>query len=267
MDVDQIINDSLGYARSEWGKVATLGAIVIVPFILIILFFFLGVLTNNPAVIIIFSIIGILLWIIAAIFIYGYLFRIIKATIAGINDLPNFDDWEEMIMDGLKVIAVNIVYGILFGIIVAIPIVILVLIFGFLGSLFSPYAVTSPISTWGSGIIFWIMYLVIFIIYLLMIGLMLLYMILVPLGIANMASSGKIGSAFNFTEIRNKIESIRWGKAIIWAIAINFVITIAVLVSYILGLLLIGIILIPILVIPFMGIFFARSVGLLYLNN
>ena len=87
------------------------------------------------------------------------------------------------------------------------------------------------------------------------------------MGVSNMAYQDNMGSAFAISEIRERISSIRWGKAIIWVIATYFVTIIAVLVSYVLGLLLVGIILVPIIIMPFMIIFLARSTGLLYLNE
>ncbi|MEG3224225.1 MAG: hypothetical protein BME94_01545 [Methanobacteriales archaeon Met13] len=267
MDVDQIICKSLEYPRSSWGKVATLGVILIVPFLVLFLLVILGALTNNAAVTAIMAILGIFLAIIAKIVISGYLFRVIKATIAGMDDLPNFDDWGDMIVGGLKVIVVYFVYGIIFGIVAAIPIGIVILLLALSGSLSTAATLTEPLAVFGAGLFVWVMYLSIFIVYLIMLVLGVLYAISVPMAIANMAYMGNIGSAFAFSVLRQKIESIRWGKAIIWVIANYFVFIIAVLISYILGLLLVGIILVPLLVIPFLALFYNRSIGLLYRND
>ena len=43
---------------------------------------------------------------------YGYIFRIIKATLAGIDELPDFDEIGEMFVDGIKVFVVAIIYAI-----------------------------------------------------------------------------------------------------------------------------------------------------------
>jgi hypothetical protein len=42
----------------------------------------------------------------------GYVFRIIKATLAGIDELPEFDEIGAMFIDGLKIFVVGIVYSI-----------------------------------------------------------------------------------------------------------------------------------------------------------
>lgn len=268
MEVDQILTNSFGYARSGWAKVVTLGAVVFLPAILF-LFVFLGFLFNNTAVIVIMGILGFILALVASFVFYGYLFRVIRATLAGANDLPNFDDWGDMLMGGLKVLIVNVIYGLIFGILAAIPFLIFILVISMVGGSVASSVLTgtgiSTIMSYGFNV--WVLYLAIIIMYLIMMVLGILFAIMVPMGIANMAYTGHIGSALSFSEIKRRIKSIRWIKAIVWVISISFVFTVSMVISYALGLLLIGIILIPILVIPFMGIFFARSVGLLYLND
>jgi hypothetical protein len=43
----------------------------------------------------------------------GYVFRAIKWPIAGINELPDFDEWKGMFSDGFKVLVVEMVYFII----------------------------------------------------------------------------------------------------------------------------------------------------------
>lgn len=268
MDVDQIIVDALKYPTLNWGKVFTLGAFIIVPFLILFGALLLGGFINNLAITLLFIILGLIILILAMIAIYGYLFRVIKASLADINELPNFDDWGGMLVDGVKILVVNIIYGLLFGLISLIPLGIMFLAIILLGAPFYGISsVSDPANFLGAGFAFWVFYLLYFIVYLILILLMLLATILVPVAIANMAYRDDFGAAFNFSELRKKIESIRWGKAIVWAIAIYFVITLATIVAMITGLLVIGIILVPLLIIPFMAIFYARSIALLYLNE
>jgi hypothetical protein len=42
----------------------------------------------------------------------GYVFRIIKSTLVGIDELPDFDEIGDMFIDGLKIFVVGIVYSI-----------------------------------------------------------------------------------------------------------------------------------------------------------
>jgi hypothetical protein len=213
------------------------------------------------------------LLIVAAILVQGYFFKVIKSTVAGLDELPDFDNWGEMGINGLKVIVVTIVYNLIFGIIAAIPIFIIFLIMGLGGIMggamgsFSNSTALNMAALTSSALLFWGLYLGLFIIYLIMLVVMILYAIFLPLGIANMAYNGKIGDAFALSALREKVSEIRWAKAIIWVLAINFVYVVAFMISYILGLLLVGIIVVPLLILPFLAIFHARSIGLLYLNE
>lgn len=272
MDIDQNIVNSLEYARSSWGKVATLGGILFVPFLILFVFIFIGAISNNGFVLGLLIFIGILIMLIAFFLANGYFFRVIKSTLAGLDEIPDFDDWGELLVGGLKVLVVELIYSIIFGILASIPIFIIFLVLGLIGSFLGiagsiADASISPAVLAGSGVFIWVMYLGIFLTYLIMIAVGLLYYIVSFIGISNMAYQDNMGSAFAISEIRERISSIRWGKAIIWVLATYFVTLIAVLVSYILGLLLVGIIVVPIIIMPFLIIFLARSTGLLYLNK
>lgn len=269
MDIDQNIVNSLEYARSSWGKVATLGGILFVPFLILFVFIFIGAISNNGFVLGLLIFIGILIMLIAFFLAEGYFFRVIKSTLAGLEEMPDFDDWGELLVGGLKVLVVGLIYTIIFGILAFIPIMIIFLILGLMGSFLGiagSMADPSAILA-GSGVFIWFMYLGIFLTYLIMIPVGLLYFIVTSIGVSNMAYHDNMGSAFAISEIRERISSIRWGKAIIWVLATYFVTLIAILVSYVLEFLLVGIILVPIIIMPFLIIFLARSTGLLYLNE
>ena len=91
MDIGDIISDSIKYPSTSWGKVLILGIIMIASILIVPIFL-----------------------------VYGYMFRIIKATLAGLDELPEFDEIGEMFVDGLKVFVVAIVYAIPVYIIAAI---------------------------------------------------------------------------------------------------------------------------------------------------
>ena len=61
MDIGEIISDSIKYPSSNWGKVLILGVIMIASILIVPVFLLIG-----------------------------YLFRIIKATLAGLDELPDF---------------------------------------------------------------------------------------------------------------------------------------------------------------------------------
>ena len=43
----------------------------------------------------------------------GYLFRVLKLSIDGVDNLPDFERWGEMFVDGLKVFVVQLTYFII----------------------------------------------------------------------------------------------------------------------------------------------------------
>ena len=75
MDIGDVISDSLRYPSSDWIKVVILGVLFIISFFIIPLFLAMG-----------------------------YIFRVIKASLAGVEELPSFDEWGEMFIDGIKAV-------------------------------------------------------------------------------------------------------------------------------------------------------------------
>ena len=70
MDVDQNIMNALKYPKESWGKVFMLGVIFVVPFILIALGVFLGIIIDSTGILaLIFGILGFIIAIIAVLII------------------------------------------------------------------------------------------------------------------------------------------------------------------------------------------------------
>lgn len=219
MDVGDIISDSIKYPSSSWGKVLILGIITIASILIVPIFLVLG-----------------------------YMFRIIKATLAGIDELPEFDEIGDMFVDGLKVFVVGFVY--------AIPVWILSAIFGLVAGGNSAATVTS-LGT-GYALAFLLGNIVFFIIAVI-IGLIEL------MAIANMAyNDGDLGTAFRFSEILDIIATIGWGKYIITYIVIVILAAIGVMIGVFTMFIIIGIILLPLIILPYMIMFEARGIGLLF---
>jgi hypothetical protein len=218
MDIGEIISDSIKYPTSNWGKVLILGVIMIASILIVPIFLLIG-----------------------------YLFRIIKATLAGLDELPEFDEIGEMFVDGLKVFVVGIVYSI--------PVIIIsTIISAILGSSNSATLSLNPSMIWAFVIVY-IVYIIIAVI----IGL------IEVIAIANMAYyDGDLGSAFRFSEILDHIARIGWGKYI----ATYIVIAIVAFVGFLIGLLtlfiIVGIILLPLVIAPFIYMFGARAIALLF---
>lgn len=170
MEIGEIISDSVKYPASNWTKIIILAVILLIPIV---------------------NFIGL-----------GYVLRIIKATLAGIDDLPDFDEVGDMFIDGLKVFIVGIVYFI--------PVWIIAAIVGVILSFISPASATYYTGADATAFIFGMIasYAVLFIIALI-VGLIEI------IGIANMAYyDGELGAAFKFSDILNYIATIGWGKYI-----------------------------------------------------
>jgi len=220
MDISDIISDSIKYPSSNWGKVLILGIIMIASILIVPIF---------------------LVW--------GYMFRIIKATLAGLDELPEFDEIGEMFVDGLKVFVVAIIY--------AIPVTIIGLIIGALiGSSNATAISIDPNMVWA--LLFgYIVYVIVAVI----IGLV------EVIAIANMAYyNGDLGAAFRFSEILDNIARIGWGKYIVTYIVIAIVAAIGVFIGALMFIILIGIILLPLVIAPFLAMFGSRAIALLFID-
>jgi len=66
MDIGEIVNDAIRYPSSDWKKVIILGVLIIASILILPVFLVMG---------------------------YG--FRALKASIAGFDELPEFDEWGE----------------------------------------------------------------------------------------------------------------------------------------------------------------------------
>ena len=82
MEIGEIISDSISFPSTDWTKVLILGIMLLTSFIIIIPIFM----------------------------VMGYCFRILKSSLAGFNELPDFEMLGEMFEDGLKVFIVNFIY-------------------------------------------------------------------------------------------------------------------------------------------------------------
>lgn len=218
MNIVDNITDSLKYPLNDWTKILILTVISIIP----IVNFVSG----------------------------GYYLRIIKSTLAGIDEVPGFDDLGELFIDGIKIIIVGIVYMIVPLIIYAIA---------FLPLLFAgdPSSMMSGIMS-GLTIVLMIIALVVTFI---------ISLLLLP-AIINMALyDSELGAAFRFSEVLDRIKTIGWGDYILWIIAIWITSAIAGLVIGIVGFILLFIIIGIVVLVAggaYISMFQARSLALLF---
>jgi len=221
MELGEIISDAATYPSSNWTKVIILGVLFILSFLII-----------------------------PAFLVMGYMLRILKSSIAGLTELPEFDEWGEMFIDGLKVFVVEIVYFI-------IPVIII--IGGSWVSMMSMQNVgtmVSPAAAFGliGGVA------------LIGILLMLIIGLIVIIALANMAYyNGDLGAAFRFSEILDIIAKIGWGNYIIWYIVMIIIGVVVGIVASVLGIIpILGWIILLLIVYPYFYMFMARSVALIY---
>ena len=218
MDIGEIISDSIKYPSDNWAKIIILGVILIIPIV---------------------NFIGL-----------GYLFRIIKATFAGIDETPDFDEIGELFIDGLKIFVVSLIYSI--------PIIIVGLIISLIFSYnFTIYSFTTPdiYSLLGAYAIYIIVAFIIGIIEI--------------IAIANMALYDELGAAFKFGEVMDRISMIGWGNYLIWYIIMVLLGGVAYAIAFGISFITfgIGIIVGILLIYPYFAMFGARSLALIFVSS
>lgn len=232
MDIIENITESLKYPLTDWVKIVILAVVMLVPIV-----DFIGL---------------------------GYYLRIIKSTLAGVDELPEFDNIGELFIDGLKLIIVSLIY-------MLIPIILFLL----------AWILAAPAATvtYGSDFSYYVPFTAMsgLSIVLMIIGVLLaiiMSIIYLP-AIVNMALyDSEIGAAFRFSEILSRVSSIGWGSYILWIIAIWITLgvlgSITFIIAIILVFTLIGIPIAAILLLAvnaYLTIFQARSVGLLFASS
>jgi hypothetical protein len=225
MDIGEITSDAIKYPTSDWTKIIILAVILLIPIV---------------------NFIGL-----------GYILRMLKGTLAGLDDLPEFDEVGEMFIDGLKILIVGIVY--------AIPIWIIALIFGLIASAIFPASTTTYIGTDSTAMLFGLIgSYAIFLIVALIVGLVEI------MAIVNMAYyDGDLGAAFRFSEILDYISRIGWGKYILTYIVIALVSTIIVIAAMFIGIILlfVGIFITLPIAMSYTSMFGTRAIALLFADG
>ena len=220
MNITELIKDSLKYPVSDWKKIIVLGIFIVIGGISSLLNL---IDITNYVIVLIFVGIGL----ISGLLVDGYLFRIVKTSVDSENKLPKFNDWKNLLIDGVKVFLTFIVYLILP------PLVVLLIILLLLGGLSSfGLDITaiigstgmSPINFLVTGILTGIENLFIISFDMLnqyVIIVLIEFLIILPLflvAIANMAYEREFGAAFRLGEIIEIIGDIGWTNLIKWYI-------------------------------------------------
>ncbi len=261
MDIGELVQDALRYPFSDWKKILIFGILILIGNIITVITFigtFLGI--KNVAVKILLFIIG---YIIFGFLINGYKFKIIKTSIDGVAELPEFNNWFEIFINGIKVYLVNFVY--------LLPAILIIIFAGLsllptlvsLGSNLSSINVNTFLSFLTAAILVFIALLYI--------------LIILPINyiaIAHMANNNsKLRAAFKFHEIIDKIGNIGWGNLILWYLIIGTIyIVISIVGTIITGIFsiinpIISIILNSLILYPYLYMYLNRSIALFYIQK
>ena len=232
MDIGNVISDSLRYPTSNWSKVVILGVLFLFSFLIIPLFLALG-----------------------------YIFRVVKTSLAGLDELPNFEAWGGMMVEGIKLFLVYLIY--------TLP-AIIIGIFSFFSFLSAVKSLTYITRTTGSTLTPDMLFNVLggsVLVGMIIVGLYILVVYpIMAVAIGNMAYyNGELGAAFRLNEILYIISQIGWVDLIIWyivvvmvGIAIWFIgVTLAIIPIF-------GWIVLIFFIYPFIYLFYTRSIAWLY---
>ena len=217
---------------------------------------FLG--TKNVLILGIINFIGLYIGL-TSLFLNGYQFRIIKSSLNGDTEPPEFNNWDRMLLDGVKVYLVSLVY--------VIPTLVIIIIFGVL--LLSTLDFLSNISFYNSTIS-----IATIVAGFLVIAYLIIIIPLIMMAIAYMAdNNGEIGAAFRFREILDKIASLGWINLTKWSITTIIPVVIIFIAAMIASIYISEIIQLPLekflvaIILAPLFMYFSRSFSLFYMSG
>lgn len=144
---------------------------------------------------------------------YGYLMRVLRIRMEGDDDVPAFDGWSEMTVDGFKAFAISFVYGIVPTVLASVFVV--AGVFGLAGA--GDSGVIAGIG--GVTLLFGALLAVV-------LGLVALYV--TPAALANYAETDRMSAAFAFGQLRPVLTSGTYLTAWAYAALVGFAGSIAV---------------------------------------
>ncbi|ELZ81624.1 hypothetical protein C454_08199 [Haloferax gibbonsii ATCC 33959] len=159
------------------------------------------------------GVLGLLSFLIVPTFlVIGYLLRVVRATMKGDEVPPEFDDWGDMAIDGVKGFAIAFVYALVPAIIAG--------VFGFAGIVGAAAGGSDAAGALG-GIVALVGLLLAFVL-----GLLAAY--LIPAALSNYAETDRMGAAFDFGTLRPILTSGKYATAWLTAFAVLFASSIVV---------------------------------------
>lgn len=195
--VKGIIIDSLSYPFSNWMRFLFLGIVVLISFSQYTVLYLVKI---NFLLFICLDIMGFLF---VGSFVRGYLFKIINKSLTGISELPVFNDWINIFIDGIKVLIVNIIY--------LIPVILITLSL-LLSSGTDLRIILTSLPDLNLDLLLYVGFT-----HFIPVIIAFLYLILIIpvilMSIVNMAyNDGKLSEAFKFGEIFVNVSKLSWDR-------------------------------------------------------
>lgn len=159
--------------------------------------------------------------------VYGYYVRVLEATSRGEEEAPAFEDWGELVVDGLKAAVIGFAYAI-------VPYVLFLVVGGLFGAsagMGEGGGASGALA--GLGLVT------------LLLGLVLAFVVsyVTPAAITNFAREGRISAAFDFSTLKTVLVSNSYVLAVVLvfalAVAVWFLFAAVALFTFGLGLLII----------------------------
>ena len=251
MDYGKLIEDAFNYAKDgllgnigTWILLIILAILPAIPILIVIVALVFTMMAGAPNYLMFIGglAVAVILAIILGSFLNGYQMRILRGT----TPLPKVSEFGSMFFDGIRYTIIQIIY--------AIPVIIVIgltagaAIMTAISSVSNPEAILPLIG----GIILGI---IVAVILAFIIGLFAI------IGVVRFARTGKMGEAFNFSEILATIRKIGWG-AYILALIILFVLVF--IVEFVAGIIPIIGSIITLIIAPWILVFTARYICILY---
>jgi hypothetical protein len=139
MNVSEIIRDAVRYPFSDWKKILIFGIFELIASLPVIVNRFTTIGTTDVTLIWVLALISSLLFF----FIRGYSFSIVKSSINGRIKPPEFNNWNEMFINGIKLSIISIVYFI--------PVFLIILVYSAVQFVSTPSTVINILS----GAVIW----------------------------------------------------------------------------------------------------------------
>jgi len=260
MEVTEIFKDALTYSTKDWNKLLILGVLFLIMGIFEVLGKFGFQIANNVG-----AQIGLILTGLIALFftllINGYGLSITRDTIGLQEEIPEFD-WVKNLIDGIKLLILEIVYYI-------IPLIVVVIVAYATGAFSYIVEIINYVITYGAtnipqsiileaAVSFLLVFLVGGIFYI-------IFTLLYYIATAILAETDSLVEAINIIEVFNKIGEIGLANYLIWAVLL-------VIISFVIGIIggiiqiipLIGLIIVMLVIYPFIKILSSRALGLIY---